>query len=209
MLMLSPVVKTAPGDAGGLGEPDLAHRVALGDPREQLARALVAQEQRRTLGVQHAGRLGHHPLEERVEIELGGDVGDEPEELHLLGPAPVEVLEVARAHERGRRLARHRFEEREVVGVEVARLLVEHLRDADDLAPRGGDRCAHDVAGRVSGLLVDLAVEPRIGVGVVDDQRLVRREDPSGDADVVEEADLERPLALRAPASTARRSRDR
>ena len=50
--------------------------------------------------MQHARRFGHHPLQERVEIELGADVGDEPEEFHLLGPLLVDVLEVLRAHER-------------------------------------------------------------------------------------------------------------
>ena len=186
-------------DAGGLGEPDLPHRVTLGHPGEQLVSALVTQEQRGALGAQHAGGLGHHPLEERVEVELGGDVGDEPEELHLLHPLAVDVLQVSRTHERGRRLRGHRLEQREVVGVEVARRLVEHLRDADHLALAGGDGRAHDVAGRVPGLLVDLAVEPGIGVGVVDDQRLTRREHAPGDAHVVEEADLEQPLALRHP----------
>ena len=41
--------------------------------REQLAGALIAQEEGRALGVKHARRLGHHALQQRVEIELGGE----------------------------------------------------------------------------------------------------------------------------------------
>ena len=187
------------GDARGLGEPDLPDRVAFRDPCEQLVGALVAQEQGGPLGPEHAGGLGHHPLEERVEVELGGDVGDEAEELHLLGPPRVDVLEIPRTDERGGGLTRHRLEEREVVGAVLAGLLVQHLRDPDHLAARRGHRRADDAPRRVPGLLVDLPVEPGIGVRVVDDQRLAGREDAAGDADVVEEADLEHPLALRDP----------
>ena len=188
-----------PRDAGGLGESDLAHAIAFRDPGEQLVRPFVAQEQRRTIRAQHSGRLGHHALQERVEIQLGRDVRDQAEELHLLGPAQMDVLEVAGAHEGGRRLARHRFEEREILDDVVTRSLVEHLRDADDLAARGRHGCTHDVARRVPGLFVDVSIELRVGVGVVDDQRLPRCEDMSGNADVVEEADLAHSLALHHP----------
>ena len=48
------------------------------------------------------------------------------------------------------------------------------------------------------GLLVDAAVEPRIGVRLVDDERLAGREDVAGDAGGVQDADL----ALMFPCAT-------
>ena len=199
MLMLSPVVNTVPAMPAVAGnrisptESPSATRAKSSSVRSS------SEEQRRALGTQHAGRLGHHPLEERVEVELGGDVRHEPEELHLLGPPGVDVLEVGRADQCRRCLAGHGLDQREVVEVVVARALVEHLGDADHDAAGGPDRRAHEVAGRVPGQLVDVAVEPRIRIGVVDDEGLVRGEDPAGDADIVEQADLERLLALQHP----------
>ena len=177
-------------------ESDLSDRIALGHPGEELVRPLVEEEQCRAFGAQHACRLGHDPLEEHVEIELGGDVRDEPEELHLLGATLVDVLEVGCADERGGRLAGHALEQGEVLEVIAARPLVEHLDDADHGTPGGRDRRTHEVACRVPGQLVDLPVEPWVGVRIVDDERLVRREDPSCDPDVVEHADLESLIAL-------------
>ena len=61
-------------------------------------------------------------------------------------------------------------------------LLVQRLRDADDLAFDGADRRAQDGFGLEAGLLVDRAVEARVGIGVVDDQAFAGGEDVAGDA---------------------------
>jgi hypothetical protein len=96
-------------------------------------------------------------------------------------------------------LAGHGFEQGEVVEVVVARALVQDLSNADHDAESGGDRCTHEVTCLVPSEFVHLPVEPRIPIGVVDDERLVRGEDPAGDADIVEQTDLERLLALQYP----------
>ena len=56
---------------------------------------------------------------------------------------------------------------------EGAHLLVDHLDDADDLAA-DADGHAEDGLGVVAGLLVDAAVEARVGGHVLDVERLAR-----------------------------------
>ena len=183
-------------DADVVGKADLAHAVAFGHAGEQLVGAVVVEEERRPVGVEDAGGLADDPLEQRAEVELRGDVGHEVEELALLRLALLHRLYVAAVHQRDRGLRGHGLEEPEVVVGEVAAALVEDLGDSDDGAPGGAHGRARDVARVVAGLLVDGAVERGIVVRVVHDDAHAAVEHPPGDAVVVEEADLARPLSL-------------
>ncbi len=184
-------------DADVVGEADLPDAVALGHAGEQLVGPVVVEEQRRPVGVEDARRLADDPLEQGAQVELGGDVGHEVEELALLRLALLHRLHVAAVHQRDRGLRGHGLEEVEVLVGEVAAALVEDLGDADDRAARGAHRRARDVARVVAGLLVDGAVERGIVVRVVHDDAHAAVEHPPRDAVVVEEADLTRPLSLR------------
>ena len=77
------------------------------------------EEQRRPLGVEHRGGFGHHPQQQCVEVDLGGDVGHEIDELHLLGGLDAASLVALAARERQRGLRGHRFEQLEIVVIEV------------------------------------------------------------------------------------------
>ncbi len=156
------------GDADRVGKSDLHDAVVpFGDPGDEFRRPAVVQEQGGPLGVEHRRRLGHHPQQQRVEVDLGRDVGDEIDELHLLGRLRLPSLVALDAREGQRRLRCHRLEQLQVGIVEPVGA-VQDLGDPDQFTPTGTDRRAQDLPGRVAGRLVDLGIEVGVGVGVVD-----------------------------------------
>ena len=132
------------------------------------------------------------------QIDLGGDVGDDVEELELRLARPSHALDELVALQRHRRLRRYRLKERQVLGVKLCRRpLVQSLRDADDLAFDGAHRGAHDGPRLKARLPVDRRIEAGIRIGVVDDEAFAGGEDVPGDAAGVEQADFAANLALR------------
>ncbi len=179
------------GDAHRVGEADLVDVVvSLRDASDQLGRAGVVQEERRPFGVEHDGGLGHDAEQQCVEVDLGGDVGDEIDELHLLRGLRTASLVTLTVGERQRRLGGHCLEQLQVVVVEAAVDPIQHLGDPDQLATPGADRRAQDLTGLVPGRLIDLGVEVGIVVGVVDHLATPGLEDLAGDALVVEHPDF-------------------
>ena len=85
MLMLFPVVNTVPAMPAVSGTGSRPRRRP-GHPGEQLVGPLVPEEQGRPFGASIRVASAITRLQQRVEIQLGGDVGHEPQELHLLGP---------------------------------------------------------------------------------------------------------------------------
>jgi hypothetical protein len=86
----------------------------------------------------------------------------------------------------------HALEQRQVVAVEGALALVQHLRDTDRLSLRIPDRRTQERPRREARLLVDVPMEARIGVGVVHDFADAVSENGAGDAEVVQEPNLAR-----------------
>ena len=149
--------------------------------------------------MEHARRFAHDSLKQRAEIELRRDVRHQVEELELLDPLLLHLLDVLAVHEGNGRLRGHRLEQLEIVVGELARALVEHLGDADDRAPCGAHRRAHDAPRLVTRLLIDGAVEVGMRIGVGHDNAFATLEHAPGDAGVVRQSDLTRPLTLRDP----------
>ena len=81
-----------PGDAEMVGQADLHRLQSLADLRPQFASLLVVEEQGGALGVQEARRLAHHFLQQRAELDVGSDLGNDVDELHLLASADPAVL---------------------------------------------------------------------------------------------------------------------
>ena len=113
------------------------------------------QEQRRTLRSQHPRRLVHHPLQQLIEIDLRGDVGDDVEKGQFLGARLLHPLDGLRTAQRRHRLSRDSFEQRPLALGEEAADLVERLCYADDVTLSGAKRHAEDGFGDVAGLVVD------------------------------------------------------
>ena len=180
------------GDPEMIRKADLRQLQLVHDVADQLAGLLVVQEQRRPIAVQHAGGLRHDAGKQRRELQLRRQIGDQIQEVDLplaLAGHPLEPLERLEADGA---FASHALEQREVIRVEGVVDLVQHLCDPDRLSlciPDGG---ADQRPRPVAGLLVDVAVEARIGVGVVDDLADAAVEHGPGDAEVVHEPDLSR-----------------
>ena len=69
---------------------------------------------------------------------------------------------------------------------EKAARLVERLRNADNVALGGAQRHAEDIFGKVAGLAVDLRIEARISIGVVDNDALAGLKGGADNAMIVE-----------------------
>jgi hypothetical protein len=57
----------------------------------------VVEEQRRALGVEQARGFAHHLLQQRAELDVGGDLGDDVDELHFLAADGLHALDELRA----------------------------------------------------------------------------------------------------------------
>ena len=186
------------GDAGMAGQADFADLRSLGDAGKQRVGLFIMQEQGRALGVQHSGRFGHDPGQQRVQFQFRGDVGDDVQEFHFLGAHLAHALD-----ELGAAQGRHRHlgdvhQQHLVIFVEgQAVQLVQALGDADDLVLHRADRHAQDGLGDVAGFLVDVGMEARVRIGVIDDQRLTGLEHRATDAVVAGKADFPAMDALR------------
>ena len=180
-----------------IGQADLHRGQSLTDFRPQFVGLVVVEEQRRALGVEHARRFAHHLLQQRADLDVGGDLGDDVEEFEFLLADRLHALDELGALQRQRALRGHRDQELHVGLVEAAARFVQHLRDANYFALGGDDGYAQDALGDEAGLFVDGAVEAFVGVGVVDDQAGAGCEHVTGNTAVVEEADFARGIALR------------
>lgn len=177
-------------DAQVVREADLLRAQSLADLRVELARLFVVDEERRALGVEHPCDLADQLLEQWPELELRGDLGHELQELQLLLARGFRLLDGAQALEGDGGLGDHGLEQLEVLPRELARGLVQELRDADLLAAQVEERSAEDALRREAGLAVDLRVEALVGVGVVDDGSRPRRVHVACHTDRVQHADL-------------------
>ena len=185
------------GDTDMVGQADLHRLQPLADFRPELIGLLVVEEQSRTLGVQHARRLAHDLLQQRTDLDVGSDLRHDVEEFELLLADRLHALNELRALQRQSALRRHRHQQLQIAAVERALLLVQHLRNPDDVALRGAYRHAQYAARHEAGLLVDSAVEARIGIRIVDDDAFAAGEDMAGDTAVIEQADFAVKIALR------------
>ena len=115
---------------------------------------------------------------------------------HALQHALVVVLDVLHVVEQlgvfqaDGELSGERFEPRFVLLCERASPLIQHLRDADDLARLVSDRNAKDGACEIARLLVERRIEAQIGVSVGDVHGLSGGEDSAGDPQMVGQANL-------------------
>jgi hypothetical protein len=71
------------GDSQVIRKADLLELELVDDVAHQLVRLLVVQEERRSVAVQHARRLRHDAGEQRRQLELGGQIRDQVQELDL------------------------------------------------------------------------------------------------------------------------------
>ena len=149
--------------------------------------------------VQHLGDGGHDLLQERPELNLGGDVRDHVQELGLLLTRPRHPLDHQAVLQHHRGLHGHGLQQGQIVLGEAVVDLVETLHHAECLAAHRPDRGREDVSGGESGNLVHLAAEARVGAGVVDDEADAGREDVAGDAIGIEDPELPSELALPNP----------
>ena len=82
-------------------------------------------------------RLAHDALEQRAELDVGGDLRDDLDEFHLLRAQRLHPLdELPRSAAPSSPCVVIASSDVEVVLREVALALVQHLRDADDFALR-------------------------------------------------------------------------
>src|SRR6266542_1437784 len=89
----SPDVNVVPAIPRWLG--NLLELQLVDDVADQLAGLLVVEEQRRPVAVQHAGRLRHDAGEQRRQLELRSQIGDQVQEVDLplaLARHPLEPL---------------------------------------------------------------------------------------------------------------------
>ena len=201
-------------DALAGGELDPLQRLgaaALRGAEEELARALLAEQDRAGLDADELDRARQKARQQAVEIERRRGLAlDLEQEVELGDALPQLIL---------RRQERHVLaedvevqlgvldgdagvrgdggQERLVVEVERPQALVEHLHDADGAPLVIGHRHAQDRARAKAGRLVDGLVEARIGVGVGDVHRRRRLRHPAGDAFAGLEADGGDGAALR------------
>ena len=96
-----------------------------------------------------------------------------------------------------RALARHRFEQLQIITGEFSAALVQRLCDANDLTLYGTDGDAENIARREACLFINRSIKACIRVGVVNDQCFASGIDMSSDAAVIEEADLALDVSLR------------
>ena len=185
------------GDTDVVGQADLHRFQPLADFRPELIGLLVVEEQRRSLGVQHTRRFAHDLLQQRTDLDVGSDFRHDVEEFELLLADRLHALNELRALQRQSALRRHRHQQLQIAAVKRALLLVQHLCDAYDVAFRRAYRHAQYAARHEPGLLVDGAVEARIGVRVVDDDPFTAGEHVAGNAAVVEQADFAVEITLR------------
>ena len=165
------------------------------------------KEYGRPLGIQHPRRFLHDPDEDRREVDLGADLGNQFEERRLLDPAALDLLDILVALEGDGRLARHVGEEIQVVRRELAAPLVEALDDADRLSGERPDGHTDHALGAVACPLVDARIETLVRIGIGRRDRLAGLEGMTGKAGVVEDTDLVREVAERHPRIEFRRRR--
>ena len=78
-----PLCEHRPGDAEMVGQADFAHPGPLGDAGVEFARLRIIEEERRAVGLQHAGDFGHDPLQEGIDLQFRREVGHEVEKFQL------------------------------------------------------------------------------------------------------------------------------
>ena len=149
-------------------------------------------------------RPAHRALEVEQELEIADAMLELLLDLEQLGVLLRDGEEEARVVDRDRRLGGERGEDDRVVIAEGPGLLVEDLDDADRppevVLHRDGEDRSRPVARRE----VQLGVEARVAVRIVDEERLARPRDMTGDALPHLEADSDGP---RRPARSATRAR--
>src|ERR1700730_5295759 len=96
-------------------------------------------------------------------------------------------------------MATARLQELQVDRVKRARARVQPLGDAYDLVGAVAQWDAQYAAGAKSGAPIDLRIEARVAVGVVDNFSDTRAEYRARDADVLRDPDLRHALAARLP----------
>ena len=187
----------SPGDAEVSRQADLHRLQPLANLRPQFLRLLVVKKQRGTVGVEQPSCLPHHPAEQRPELDVGGNLRDDLDKLHLLSPHRLHPLNELGPLQGDGALGGHRLEDLEVFLVKSTVDLVDRLDDADNLPLQRLDRHAEDAAGHEAGLLVVGPTEARIGIRIVDDHRLATGERMARDAGGIEQPDLAPDVALR------------
>ncbi len=189
----SPDVNVVPAIPRWLG--NLLELQLVDDVADQLAGLLVVEEQRRPVAVQHAGRLRHDAGEQRRQLELRSQIGDQVQEVDLPLALARHPLEPLKRLEADGAIPCHALEQREVAHVEGALRLVQQLHDPDRASLCVLDRGADQRRRRVPRLLIDVAVEARIRVRVMHDLADAAVEHSLGNAEVVQEPDLSRSKA--------------
>ena len=86
-----------------------------------------------------------------------------------------------------------------VILVEIAFVLVEHLGRANDAPFAILQRHTKDIARAVTRSLIDLRIEARIRVGIMNDNWLARRENTASNSAIAGKAYLGRHVTLRNP----------
>ena len=184
------------GNAQMVGQANL-HRVqSLTDFRPEFVGLLVVQKQRRALGVQQAGCLAHDLLQQRAKLDVGRDLGNDVNELHLLAPNGLHALDELSALQCQRALAGHGFQQMQILPCKFARTLVQRLRHADDFALHRLDRHAQNAVRGKAGLLINRAVKAGVGIGIGNDQPFAGAIDVAGNAAGIEDANLALDIAL-------------
>ena len=187
------------GDPRGRGYADLFLLGALGHLGPEFVLGRVIDEERRALGVEQLGRRRHDAGEQGIDVQLGRDRFGDLQELQLFATGLLEPLLHLRLLEGTRGMTADRLQERHVDGGKRARALVQHLGDADDLVRAVAQRDAQYAAGAKSGASVDLRVEARVAISVVDNLGDTRAKYRAGDADVLRDPDLRHALAVGLP----------
>ena len=187
-------------DAGRVGQADLHRTQALPDLRPQRLGLLVIEEQRAALGIEHARGLGHDLLEQRVDLDVRGEIAHHLEELELLLADALHPLDQRHALQPESPLRGDGGKQFTVLLGELADLLVQCLGNADQLALGVADRHTQDALRLVAGSHIHGIVEALVLVGVMDDGRLAILVDPAGDTAIVHQPDLLAEIALCHPA---------
>src|SRR6267142_562363 len=183
------------GNSDMIREPDLRSAQAFTDFGIELVVLFVVEEKRRSFRIEHFGNRANELLEQRTEFDLRRCFRNDPQHFELLLPVMLEFFSGPPALEGDRGLPDNGFEQFEISLRELALLLVQDLRSADDRALQGAEGDAENGVGDVAGLLVEVRIEALVGISVMNNDAAPACIDMSGDTQVIQHAKLAREFA--------------